>query len=82
MEVYEKGLSLEEVWRHRPSEIEMMRSGAQYYLKDSAEIYSVETNWSSIHFLDTPDHKGTFHCNTFSNELSPGLQFLFTAYQK
>jgi hypothetical protein len=81
MEAYKKGLSIAEAWPHRLSEIKMMKSGWQYYLKDPEKIYSVEPNWSSIHFLDTPDSRGTFHCNTFSNEFSPGLQLLFTAYQ-
>lgn len=78
---FKEGKSIEEIWPHRPKQVENMKSGYHYYMKNKELIYEVPTHWSSVHLIETPQFPGTFHCNTYANKEKPGLQLILTSAQ-
>lgn len=80
--VFTQNKTIEEVWSHRPKQIDDMKMGICSYLIDDSLMYQVPKYWSSLHRVETPDYHGTFHRNTFYNRESPGLQLLLTSVSK
>ncbi len=76
--VFGEGKTIDEVWAHRPRQVSLLKNEKHHYMLDASKLEQVPVNWSSIHYVDTPDFPGTFHCNTFRNAEQPGLQLLFT----
>jgi hypothetical protein len=75
---YKDAKPIEEIWAHRPRQVELMKNEQHHYMHDRSKLFQVPVGWSSIHLVDTPDFPGTFHCNTFKNADQPGLQLLIT----
>lgn len=75
---YTSNKTIEEIWSHRKRQVELMKKGLHHYMFDVSKTYEVPTGWSSIHYVNTPIYRGTFHCNTFENINKPGLQLILT----
>lgn len=77
--VADTGAPLEQVWRHRPAQVELLASGAYPYLKDPDRVRRIKPDAISIHRIDTPGVEGTYHRSGWNNRTAPGLQIIMTA---
>lgn len=76
--VLRTGAAAEELWAHRPHELEMMKSGDFPFIIDPDRVWQFDANAITIHRVDTPGHPGTYHRSSWANRHSPGLQIVVT----
>jgi hypothetical protein len=72
------GIKTDEYLAGKPALLNQFHRRA--FLKDPDLFASVPHNHASLHRVETPRQRGTFHANNFSNETQPGLQLIFTLY--
>jgi hypothetical protein len=77
-EIARTGLPLEVVWRHRPAQVRAMIAGAYPFLRDGTAALAVRPDSVSVHRIDTPGMRGTFHRSAWGNRHFPGLQVILT----
>ena len=77
--VMRSGAAVETLWAHRPAQLAAMMSGAFPFIRDPARIRQVTPGAASIHRVATPQQPGTYHCSSWRNRRSPGLQIVITA---
>ena len=78
-QVANTGRDVEALWRHRPKQLEAMRSGSFPFLIDPTRVWQVAPDAASIHRVDTPRACGTYHRSCWSNRQRPGFQIVITA---
>lgn len=78
-QVLRAGGDIEALWSHRPAQVAAMVSGRFPFLRDSARVGQIEANAISVHKVETPFQAGSFHCSSWANRGSPGLQIVITA---
>lgn len=77
-EVARTSLPLESIWRHRPVQVRAMTSGIYPFLRDDGAVLAVRPDSVSVHRIDTPRMRGTFHRSAWGNRHFPGLQVIVT----
>lgn len=77
--VLRTGRDVEQLWAHRPTQLEAMKSGAFPFIRDPTRVAQVEPNAISIHRIETPAQRGTYHRSSWVNRDQPGLQIVITA---
>ncbi|UIJ45032.1 hypothetical protein LZK98_18595 [Sphingomonas cannabina] len=77
--VMRTGAAVERLWAHRPAQLAAMMSGTFPFIRDSAQVRQVTPGAASIHRVETPTQPGTYHCSSWGNRRSPGLQIVITA---
>lgn len=77
--VLRSGAPVEALWAHRPAQLAAMRSGAFPFLIDPDREIAVTPDAVSIHRVETPARRGTWHRSSWANRQSPGFQVVITA---
>jgi hypothetical protein len=78
-QTHRTGAPLERLWAHRPAQVEAMIAGRFPFVRDPEQECEVTPGAASIHRVETPAHRGTFHRSSWENRHSPGLQIVITA---
>jgi hypothetical protein len=77
--VLHTGAPVETLWAHRPRQLEMLQSGSFPYIRDPGRVSQFDPNAISIHRVETPARRGTWHRSSWANRSSPGFQIVITA---
>ncbi|WP_423607028.1 hypothetical protein [Sphingomonas sp. MS122] len=77
--VMRSGVPVEQVWAHRPAQLEAMASGAFPFIRDRAQEWEIAPGAASIHRVETPGRPGTWHRSSWANRAAPGFQLVVTA---
>lgn len=78
-QVFDKNISYRENWHHRPYQVNAMLHCDFPFIKDATKIKEADPDSIAIHRFDTGKSDGTYHCSSSRNEVTPGLQTIFTA---
>ncbi|MEO6359608.1 MAG: hypothetical protein ABIO43_03410 [Sphingomicrobium sp.] len=76
--VLNAGVDVERLWAHRPAQLAAMTSGRFPFLRDPRHEWQVQPNAISIHRVETPAQRGTYHRSSWANRSAPGLQIVIT----
>ncbi len=77
--LFDSGESLERLWRHRPRQVQAMRSGIYPFLRQHSHVWQLDPHAIGVHRFETPTTGGTYHRSTWENRDSPGLQVIMTS---
>ena len=77
--VLRTGEDVRSLWAHRPRQLEALISGRFPFLIDPEKHWEVRPGAASIHRVETPIQRGTYHRSSWENHASPGLQIVITA---
>ena len=77
--VMRTGAAVEQLWAHRPAQLAAMATGRFPFLRDADRHVEVTPGAASIHRVETPAQRGTFHRSSWANRAAPGLQVVITA---
>ena len=77
--VLRTGGDVERLWAHRPAQLEAMASGRFPFLIEPEQEWEIAPHAASIHRVETWGQRGTWHCSSWANRGSPGLQIVVTA---
>ena len=77
--VLRTGGDVRSLWAHRPRQLEALISGRFPFLIDPDRHWEVQPGAASIHRVETPMQRGTYHRSSWDNHASPGLQIVITA---
>lgn len=78
-QVARTGVPIEQLWAHRPAQLEAMRTGRFAFLRDHALVRAVPAGAASIHRDETPAREGAYHRSSWANRDAPGFQIVITA---
>lgn len=76
--VLRTGAGIEQLWPHRPRQMEAMISGRFPFIVDPDREWQVSPDAASVHRVQTPAQQGTYHRSSWANRQSPGLQIVIT----
>jgi hypothetical protein len=78
-EVLRIGAAVESLWAHRPAQLAAMIAGQFPFIRDPRKEWTVEPGAISIHRVETPVQRGSYHRSSWANRAAPGLQIVITA---
>lgn len=78
-QVMHAGAEVERQWAHRPQQLAAMRSGRFPFIRDPSAEFAITPGAISIHRVETPAQRGTFHRSHWANRDRPGFQIVITA---
>ncbi|MEO3877964.1 hypothetical protein [Rheinheimera fenheensis] len=78
-QVFDRGVSYRDHWKHRPLQVESMQKCEFSFVKNPLRIYQSSPKNIAMHRFDTGRQDGSYHCSSSGNEMTPGLQTIFTA---
>lgn len=78
IETARTGLPLETLWRHRPVQLQTLIKGNYPFLRDPDRVDAVHPTSVSVHRIETPRMRGTYHRSAWGNREAPGLQIIVT----
>jgi hypothetical protein len=76
--VLHTGAAVESLWAHRPAQLDAMRSGRFPFILDPTREWAVDAAAASVHRVETPAARGTYHRSSWENRRSPGVQIVVT----
>ena len=77
--VLRTGEDVRSLWAHRARQLEALISGRFPFLIDPEKHWEVRLGAASIHRVETPAQRGTYHRSSWDNHASSGLQIVITA---
>lgn len=77
--VLKSGRPVEELWAHRPAQLDALQTGNFPFVHNPANVTQVNTGAASIHRVQTPRHAGSIHRSSWQNRHTPGVQIVITA---
>lgn len=78
-QIYEERSSLDRVWKHRPKQVESMKTGEFEFLANNKKVFQLDPEGVSIHRIESPSWPGTWHHSAWENHKTPGIQVIITA---
>jgi hypothetical protein len=78
VEHFRSGLGVCRLWQHRPRQLLDLRDGRFPFVRDRERVVQAHRDSLTIHRIEGPNSKGTYHRSGFENRHYPGLQLVFT----